>query len=683
MNSSVYDFPAKPPLPPGFHSIEEVHSLPNEQVRAGFKISIIGFVKDYQPPIETSRGDFKCTLEIMDASIQNYTHGIKFSIFWPVNHMPIISESGSIVLIRNAKVQMYIGSISLLTHWSTQVHVLRSLKTSDVQWQSYPPKKTRPPDSAENNYVTWLKSQAQHVALPSTQDFQDQAIHATNIREKFSLLKSLKPNGKFHDILGEVVKIYDPKSFLTVYVSDYTSNPKFYNYSSNVGEEASIIKDGDEHGYIKARSKTEQSWPGPFGRQTIQITVYDEHADFMRDNATVGRWVHLKNVQMKLGRDGGKLEGFMRGDKGKINVRLIEPSDNPDERWKDALRRKKDYLKKFESQKGQGITDEIDMGNKRKSENDEPSKLNSKQRRKERREAARRAAAELEARVAKKLDLNDNIRCAHPEIETVRLKDILRPEMILREGASAIPSPFTVRKYRANVRVVDYAPNRIEDFAVWFRETDFDMLSDNSVDEETDDEADMRSYRIGKGFADKKWEWRFWLQVEEASTKGAKERLWVIVDNHAAQGLLNFEDEKMDMAKNLRKDHNLLIALKEQLFKLWGDLEEQKSEMLPPLEVKDTPTPSSFESTTDILPRKIGAQPDVDSEAEDENDSPDTGVGTSDKQTLVGLNPKNKAFTCCIRQYGIKEAEEDPAKANAGNGRRWQRMFGLFGTQIM
>ncbi|KAK2627220.1 hypothetical protein QTJ16_003186 [Diplocarpon rosae] len=682
MNNSVDSSPAKPPLPPGFHSIEEVYSLSNEQVRAGPKINIIGFVKDYQAPKRTSRGgDFKCTLELMDPSIQHEIHGIKFNIFWPENHMPIISNSGSIVLVRNVKVQMYNGNISLLTHWSTQVYVLQSLTTSDVQWQSCKPNKTQLPNSAENTYVTWLKGQTQYFALPSTQEFQDQTIQATNIRDKFSLLKSLKPNGKFHDILGEVVKIYDLKSSLTVYVSDYTSNPKFFNYISKVEDEKAYgSRDGDEHGYTKARSKIESSWPGPFGQQTIQLTLYDEHADFMRDNASVGQWVHLKNVQMKLGKEGGKLEGFMRGDRGKINVRLIQPSDNPDERWKDALRRKKDYLKKVESEKGQGLTDDFRMGNKRKSEDVEPSKLNSKQRRKERREAARRAAIELEARAAKKLDLNDNIRCAHPDIETVHLKDILKPEMIL-QGGSAIPSPFTVRKYRANVRVVDYAPNRIEDFAVWYRETDFDMLSDNSGDEETDDEADMRSYRNGKGFADKKWEWRFWLQVEEASVKGAKERLWVIVDNHAAQGLLNFEDEKMDRAKNLRKDHNLLTALKEQLFKLWGDLEEQKSEMLPPLELEDTQSPS-LESSTGILPREIGAQPDVDSESE-ADDSPDTRPGAPDKQISAGPNPKNKAFTCCIRQYGIREVEEDPAKANAGVGRRWQRVFGLFGTQIM
>jgi hypothetical protein len=44
--------------------------------------------------------------------------------------------------------------------------------------------------------------------------------------------------------------------------------------------------------------------------------------------------------------------------------------------------------------------------------------------------------------------------------------------------------------------------------------------------------------------------------------------------------------------------------------------------------------------------------------------------------------PKNKPFTCCIQQYGIQIQEKDRFMANAGDGKRWQRVFSIHGTTI-
>jgi protection-of-telomeres protein 1 len=70
------------------------------------------------------------------------------------------------------------------------------------------------------------------------------------------------------------------------------------------------------------------------------------------------------------------------------------------------------------------------------------------------------------------------------------------------------------------------------------------MLPDYSGGEDTDLEEDRRIFKSGEGFAKDIWEWRFALLVEDASSKDAKkERLWLMVDNHAAQGLLGLEDD--------------------------------------------------------------------------------------------------------------------------------------------
>jgi hypothetical protein len=159
---------------------------------------------------------------------------------------------------------------------------------------------------------------------------------------------------------------------------------------------------------------------------------------------------------------------------------------------------------------------------------------------------------------------------------------------------------------------------------------------------------------------------------------------------------------------SLRVDQKLLNQVKEQLFKLWGDLEEQKSETLQQHSKDKTDLPpSSIESEfPDSEPtRKAGEMPNADSDCENEqlysNPSKkksnssilaerDSNISTSGvglASTLdtsdAKLAPKNKAFTCCIKQYGVKVHEDNPAKANAGEEQRWQRIFGLCNTQIM
>jgi hypothetical protein len=82
-----------------------------------------------------------------------------------------------------------------------------------------------------------------------------------------------------------------------------------------------------------------------------------------------------------------------------------------------------------------------------------------------------------------------------------------------------------------------------KDFAVGRRATEYDMLSDYSGGEDTDVEADRRMFKNGKGFA-KKYEWRFALEVEDADPTSKKERMWLLVDNHSAQALLNMDATK-------------------------------------------------------------------------------------------------------------------------------------------
>jgi hypothetical protein len=47
------DSKSLPAVPSGFKTIEEIQNLPNEDIKNQIKISVIGFVKDFQPPVPT------------------------------------------------------------------------------------------------------------------------------------------------------------------------------------------------------------------------------------------------------------------------------------------------------------------------------------------------------------------------------------------------------------------------------------------------------------------------------------------------------------------------------------------------------------------------------------------------------------------------------------------------------
>lgn len=112
---------------------------------------------------------------------------------------------------------------------------------------------------------------------------------------------------------------------------------------------------------------------------------------------------------------------------------------------------------------------------------------------------------------------------------------------------------------------------------------------------------------------------------------------------------------------SLRVNTSTLASLREKLFTLWGDLEEHKA--------------SRVARAEQLRSRRPGDKPPLE-----DSDGEEGAV----ENTAAPLESKisNKPFTCCIRQYGVVVDEADPWRADAGDGKRWERVFGLFGTKI-
>ncbi|OIW29718.1 hypothetical protein CONLIGDRAFT_631796 [Coniochaeta ligniaria NRRL 30616] len=644
-------------------------------------------------------------MTLYDISTEHDYDGIELSIFRPKDNIPEVNAA-DVVLLFQVKVQRWNSNpISLITNNRTIISVYSAAKipkyprpAGNALQARAGKENVKAPFEIDNIYVSYFYNTIDKGAVPEQEEFQLMATRAVNVKQKFSLLQDVSES-KFCDIIVQVCRdIYDLGDRITLYVSDYTENDSFFNYTYE-GIQDLDSGSSDMYGYTSKRrdSDTANKWVGPYGKKAMQVTCWEPHASIIREEVKAGDWVSLRNVQIKMGRDGNNLEGALREERNqpitaKVNVAVLETHDKDtiDPRLKDAIRRWRDYTKEKNKQvktlkasegKRKYTPDDTDDTSKRNSkaqasegkrkhttdDTDESGKPNSKARRKRQRAEAYKKVEEQETKLKEEvLGLNPLIVCeTPPEPAFSQVASIVEQQYqqtTIDGNQIMLPLPFVCAKYCANVRVVDFHPTRLEHFARPRKVNAFDILSDNSgseatsSSEEEDDDDDDDTIRVGHETV---WEWRFALQLEEASPKAEEpKRVWVLVNNMEAQCLTGLD------AADLRKDEATLATLREKLFTLWGEVEERKHWQL--------------NQKAEARKRKPGAAPPPT--MSDDEDGGRRRVSTAKKTDVPVVS--NKPFTCCIRQYAVRRKESDLALADAGDGHRWQRMFGLFGTKI-
>ncbi|OTA99635.1 hypothetical protein M426DRAFT_324951 [Hypoxylon sp. CI-4A] len=664
--------------PPGYVNIRDILE---ESIPPGRFVSVVGLVKDRRSPRETSGTDWKSTLTLFDKSIENEPErGLPLTIFRPQSEIPE-PDAGDIVVIVSAKVQSYRGEVSLLTNRTTAIHIYSASKipkppasaSKALQAPLRPYDKL--PKNSEHEYVSWLYHTINKDAVPDAATFVMQVSQSRNYRNKFKTLAEVK-EGQFCDIIVNVVKDpFDQMGKTTLWVSDYTENEAFYKFSWDPTETTGGHDFGDPFGYT-TKSSAPSRWPGPYGRLSMQVTCFGNHAEFVNEEVKARKWIRLRNVQIKYGHSGSNLEGYLREDDSaynpgvRVDILTIEDPEEIDPKLKEAIRRKRDYEQAKRSQR-KNFTDNQNgnqAGGKRKAKGQE-GRVSSKVRRAQERAQKLKDVELLEAMREAKLGLNESIRCENSDQPVSAVSSILEPipwKTTVKGEEVTLTLPFTCAKYRANVRVVDFLPRKLEQFTTWRKGTEYDCLSDNegASDSESDGDDGDNQTTLDRYTGEKIWEWRFALLLEEADpkNKGEDNRIWALVDTQAAQLLLSRD------ASDLRENPSDLDQLREQLFKLWGNLEECKQQELDReaankqrLAANQPPPTSPLQTSTN--PSHHQAQ---------------TTTSHNSKNTSLS----NKPFACCIHQYGIRVREEDPAKADAGDGKRWERVFGLFGTKI-
>lgn len=112
--------------------------------------------------------------------------------------------------------------------------------------------------------------------------------------------------------------------------------------------------------------------------------------------------------------------------------------------------------------------------------------------------------------------------------------------------------PFHNCCCRARVRVVDFFPPNLVDFAVLTDDPELDVLSDSGYSGSSRDSAEIPGpwQRVGQEVTEERWEWRFYLLVEDANPKSASTkngevcRLKLMVGYRDAEFLLNMTPEE-------------------------------------------------------------------------------------------------------------------------------------------
>jgi protection of telomeres protein 1 len=581
-------------LPKGFTDLATAFNS-----TTGAFVNIIGVVVDIMPLKTTSTGDLTMSFKLLDKHIQNSIYGsqglsVRFFIKPNSQHlMPAVTGHGDVVLMRNAKMSKYAGQPVAMSNYQTNTMVFHAnaipLPNYSIAYQGNNrlkamgiPEVVETLTLEEQAYVISLKAEIRSAVTQIPQktvaDFtkqRDVAATAANtaplgpkakasfVGPKFKLIESLR-HRNFADLCVEVVKKYSKSiTECELYVTDYTANEEMWYYTPPE-EEMDYQRDGDAFGYNQPSKK---SWPGPYGFLVLKVNVKDPHASYCNREVKEGDIVFLQNVKMKIMDVGAKLEGDMWPDSmnpGKIQASTMTKRDWP--QIKELKLRKEEYL-------ASRRTNQSDKPGEPGLSKKQKKKLRRKEREREQQLAAEAAQAALMDLDSGRTDgVNKHVRCGYRDVSLSTVRDILDPENLRHTNTSPTGQeyvlPFINAKYRTRVRIVDYWPKDLRDFAQ-------PALPD---DEESEQSPINTIYSVSQ-----KWEWYFCLTLEDASPSSKRinnkstppERMEAHLGHEEAQYLLGKDIED---PQNLRSNRQLLAKLKEKLCILWGNLAEKKED---------------------------------------------------------------------------------------------------------
>ncbi|KAH8696667.1 hypothetical protein BGW36DRAFT_398152 [Talaromyces proteolyticus] len=621
-----------PVIPPKFSRVDTAR---NSQ---GYH-SVIGVVVDCLPKRQSNGTSFTVTFTLKDSDYESgnkHWEGLKVKYFKNDEHLLPDVKVNDVILLRQLRVRLYQGTLLGVVANTDHVAwaIFRQPEGSGSLVMPECSAGSQDLSREETAYANSLLNSATHAQTGATSSQTRKAERraaaievvekapsiATNKRDKFCLIKGLTP-GDFADLIVHVVKTWYEDDKVNLYVTDYTVNKSLFNYEDKSDDEDEG-RTGDKFGYLPNNIRPSQVWRGPTGRMTLQITLWYPHSTFARENVKEDSYVSLNNVHVKSEKQYGRTEGIIHTDRiypEKLNIHILDNEDD-DPRFTELKKRKRDYWRQNKLKRGQIAEDLGKDGCSKKS-----TKKKKKEQKKE--QPIRKEEGQTELDIIRQGNKpNPYIQAKDPAKKSRTVLDILTnsSHKISLPGGIEYRLPFQNVKYRTTIRVVDFFPPNIIDFAAPYN-PDSGMLSDGDMD---GDELSSSASQV-------RWEWRFCLLVEDATiTPGQpRDQIKLYVSGAEAEFLL-----KLD-AVDLRKNKNTLLRLREKLCILWGDLEERKN------------------------------------------------ISTNDSFHLQQKSASRLPFTCCVKEYGVRcpcQTGDHHLTDSEHRGQclGWERRFALFGTTI-
>ncbi|EMR10384.1 hypothetical protein PNEG_01636 [Pneumocystis murina B123] len=450
-------------------------------LQTGSIVNLTGIVASFKDSRKSRGTDFTNSCIIFDKSCAIPGGGLLINFFRPLKKdLPLFNDDTGAILLRNLRINPY--NINM-----------QGISRIDTEWILFDKKGNM--QSKSNNKISLLFEEETFIKdLCFWWKDKSGLAHGIISKKRPILIRDIIPNS-FYEIIGEIVKTFPINSNgYTIYLTDYTSNSLLHSYEWGMSSK----------------------WNGPYGKMTIQCSLWDSTAMFARNKLYEGEIVQVSNLLGRLNRD-GILEGVVHGDKQYPDKIFITKPSKDNFYVKELIARKSLYNKKFLNDKK--ILKEISKENQYK---------------------------EKTTVLTSSANINLNIVCAHQHIPITQIGDIL---------SSLNPKPlYVAQKFRIRARVIDFLPVNLEDFARPFckscQETYIKKCRCYSV------------YPLDEVFI---WQFAFLFEGQDSAC------IPVIFFGDDAQMLLNNESI---MPTNLRKDKKTLALLRQKLSLIYGDLEE-------------------------------------------------------------------------------------------------------------